>query len=135
MISPPTVSVHPSQYIASPSVFRGKAVLQGPLCQHSGQHFACRYNHINGVFVYNHILGDDQEVPTQPNLNGVDSNNDTRKFLVWQGGTQRPYISFRFSSATTVTTINIEFLNYPTQNFSLSARELALSITSTCRIN
>ena len=89
--------------------------MQDPLCQRSGQDFVC---------LYNHILGDDQEVPTQPNLNGGDSNNDIRKFLVWQGGTQRPYIVFTFSSATTVTTINIEFLNYPVQNFSLPNLQL-----------
>ena len=86
-----------------------------PPCSRSGQDFACRYNH---------ILGDNQEVPTQPNLNGGDSNNDIGKFLVWQGGTHRPYIVFTFSSSTTVTTINIEFLNYPAQNFSLPNLQL-----------
>ena len=115
MFSLSAVPVYPSQYFASPSIFRGKAVLQNPPCPRSGQDFACRYNH---------ILGDDQEVPAQPNLNGGDSNNDIGKFVVWQDGTQRPYIVFTFSSATTVTTINIEFLNYPAQNFSLPNLQL-----------
>ena len=84
--------------------------MQGPLCLRSGQDYVCHYSH---------ILGDNQEVPTQPNLNGDDTNNDIRKFLVWQGGTQRPYIVFTFSSAMTLMTMNIEFLNYPAQNFSL----------------
>ena len=90
-------------------------MVQNPPCPCFGQGFICRYNH---------ILGDNQEVTTQPNLNGGDSNNDIRKFLAWQDGTQRPYISFKFSSATTVTTINIEFLNYPAQNLSLPNLQL-----------
>ena len=90
-------------------------MVQNPPCPGTGQGFICRYNH---------ILGDNQEVPTQPNFNREDSNNDIGKFLVWQGGTHRPYIVFTFPLSITVTTINIEFLNYPAQNFSLPNLQL-----------
>ena len=90
-----------------------------PPCLQSAQGFVCHYDH---------ILGDDQEIPTQPNLNSGDSNNDIGKFLAWQDGTQRPYIVFTFSSSTTVSTMNIEFLYYPAQNFSLPNLQLYTTI-------
>ena len=90
-------------------------MVQNPPCPRTGQGFVCRYDH---------ILGDDQEVPTQPNLNGEDSDNDVEKFLVWRDDTQNPYIVFTFSPAMTLTTMNIEFLNYPAQNFSLPNLQL-----------
>ena len=90
-------------------------MVRNPPCQRTGLDFVCRYNH---------ILGDNQEVPTQPNLNNSDPNNDIGKFLAWQDATQRPYIVFTFSSAMTLMTMNIEFLNYLAQNFSLPNLQL-----------
>ena len=75
--------------------------------------------------MYGFILGDSEPVPPQPNLeNSGDGNSDIGKFLVWPSNTERPYMSFEFGSPQSVTAINIEFLNYPTQGFSLPNLQL-----------
>ena len=75
--------------------------------------------------LYSTILGDNEPVPLQPNLeNSGGGNSDIGKFLVWPSSTDRPYMTFEFGSAQSVTAINIEFLNYPTQGFSLPNLEL-----------
>ena len=74
---------------------------------------------------YSVILGDNKPVPPQPNLeNSGGSNNDIGKFLVWPSSTERPYMTFDFGSPQSVTAINIEFLNYPAQGFSLPNLQL-----------
>ena len=82
---------------------------------------------------YNIILGDNDPVPLQPNLeNSGGGNDDIEKFLVWPNSTERPYITFKLSSnAQPVTAINIEFLNYPAQGFSLPNLELYSVSTAT----
>ena len=76
-------------------------------------------------FYHNTILGDNVPVPPQPNLdNSGGGNTDIGKFLVWPSSTDKPYITFALSSARSITAINIEFLNYPTQGFSLPNLEL-----------
>ena len=70
------------------------------------------------------ILGDNAQVPRQPNLDSEDGNNDIGKFLVWSREAANPLISFLFSQPMTVTSLNIEFLNYPAQNFSLPNLQL-----------
>ena len=49
---------------------------------------------------------------------------DIEKFLVWPNSTDRPYVNFAFNSMQLLTGINIEFLNYPAQGFSLPNLEL-----------
>ena len=73
---------------------------------------------------HRNILGDSAQVQRQPNLDSEDSNNDIGKFLVWSREAANPLISFRFNQPMTVTSLNIEFLNYPTQNFSLPNLQL-----------
>jgi hypothetical protein len=69
---------------------------------------------------YSVILGDNEPVPPQPNLeNSGGSNRDIGKFLVWPSSTDRPYMIFTFGGAPSLTAISIEFLNYPAQGFSL----------------
>ena len=80
--------------------------------------FACVYDP-------NTILGDNAPVPPQPSLdNSGGGNTDIGKFLVWPNSTDRPYMTFAFVSTQSVTAINIEFLNYPAQGFSLPNLEL-----------
>ena len=87
------------------------------------------------VCPYSVILGDNEPVPLQPNLeNSGGGNNDIGKFLVWPSSTDRPYMTFVFGSAQSVTAINIEFLNYPTQGFSLPNLEL-YSLTAPAIVN
>ena len=75
--------------------------------------------------LYSEILGDNDPVPLQPNLdNSGSGNSDIGKFLVWHNSADRPYVNFLFSSAQLLTGINIEFLNYPAQGFSLPNLEL-----------
>ena len=75
--------------------------------------------------MYSVILGDNKLVPPQPNLdNSGGGNNDIGKFLVWPSSTERPYMSFDFGSPQSVTAMNIEFLNYPAQGFSLPNLQL-----------
>ena len=73
----------------------------------------------------NTILGDNVPVPPQPSLeNSGGGSTDIGKFLVWPSSTDRPYMNFALNSVQSVTAINIEFLNYPAQNFSLPDLEL-----------
>ena len=77
------------------------------------------------ICAYSTILGDNDPVPPQPNLeNSGSGNSDIGKFLVWHNSTDRPYMTFGFSSAQSITVITIEFLNYPAQGFSLPNLEL-----------
>ena len=62
-------------------------------------------------------------MPSQPNLYSEESN-DIGRFLVWQSDTHDPYISFDLGSERAVTTVNIEFLNYPAEGFSLPNLQL-----------
>ena len=74
---------------------------------------------------YSEILGDNDPVPLQPNLdNSGSGNSDIGKFLVWHNSADRPYVNFLFSSAQLLTGMNIQFLNYPAQGFSLPNLEL-----------
>ena len=110
-------SVLPSQYLADPSTFRGVPTLMPSECLlDSPEGLICAYST---------ILGDNDPVPPQPDLdNSGGGNNDVTKFLVWDNSTDRPYVNFAFSSAQSITAINIEFLNYPAQGFSLPNLEL-----------
>ena len=93
-----------------------------PGCFRDTQGFTC---------FYITILGDNEPVPLQPNLKNSDSgNNDIVKFLIWPSNTERPYMTFEFGSAQSVTAINIEFLNYPAQGFSLPNLELYSTASS-----
>ena len=76
--------------------------------------------------LYSAILGDSDPVPPQPNLeNRGGGNSGIGKFLVWHSSTDRPYVNFAFfGSIPSITAINIEFLNYPAQGFSLPNLEL-----------
>ena len=76
--------------------------------------------------MYSTILGDNDPVPPQPNLeNSGSGNSDIGKFLVWHSSTDRPFVNFAFfGSIPSITAINIEFLNYPAQGFSLPNLEL-----------
>ena len=81
---------------------------------------------------YRAILGDNDPVPPQPDLeNSGGDNSDIGKFLAWHNSTDRPYVNFGFSSAQSLTAINIEFLNYPAQGFSLPNLELYSTATPT----
>ena len=75
--------------------------------------------------LYSVIIGDNEPVPLQPNLeNSGGGNNDIGKFLMWPSGTDSPFMTFDFGSAHSVTAIAIEFLNYPAQGFSLPNLQL-----------
>ena len=50
---------------------------------------------------------------------------------MWPSSTDRPYMNFALNSAQSVTAINIEFLNYPAQGFSLPNLELYEVATGT----
>ena len=110
-------SVLPSQYLADPSTFRGVPTLTSSEClRDSPEGLICAYST---------ILDDNAPVPPQPNLdNSRGGNSDIGKFLVWPNSTDRPYITFGFSSAQSITAITIQFLNYPAQGFSLPNLEL-----------
>ena len=114
-------SVTPRQFVADPSTFRGVNSLtpSTPGCvRNSGTGFTCVYD-------INTILGDNAPVPPQPSLdNSGGGNTDIGKFLVWSNSTNSPYMTFGFGSTQSVTAINIEFLNYPAQGFSLPNLEL-----------
>ena len=50
--------------------------------------------------LYSVIIGDNEPVPLQPNLEkSGGANNDIGKFLVWPSSTDSPYMSFDFSGA------------------------------------
>ena len=86
-----------------------------PQCRREPEGYSC---------LYSEILGDNAPVPLQPNLdNSGGGNSDIGRFLVWHS-TSRPYVNFGFSSAQSITAINIQFLNYPAQGFSLPNLEL-----------
>ena len=115
-------SVSPSQFLASPSPFRGVTSLTPST---SG----CIGGQLGITCLYGTILGDDEAVPPQPNLdNSGGGNTDIRKFLVWLSSMDTPYMIFTFDSAQLVTVINIEFLNYPAQGISLPNLELYTAI-------
>jgi hypothetical protein len=79
--------------------------------------------------LYSAILGDNEPVPPQPNLeNSGGGNSDIGRFLVWKNTTNSPYMMFQFGSAQSLTAISIEFLNYPAQGFSLPDLELYSTI-------
>ena len=87
-----------------------------PQCRREPEGYSCSYSE---------ILGDNDPVPPQPNLeNSGGGNSDIGKFLVWHNSTDRPYVNFGFSSAQSLTAITIEFVNYPAQGFSLPNLEL-----------
>jgi hypothetical protein len=104
-------SVSPSTFLADPSTFRGVPTLTPSACLRSiPEGLICGYST---------ILGDNEQVPPQPNLdNSGGGNSVIGRFLVWSSSTDRSYMTFRFASAQSLTAINIEFLNYPTQGFS-----------------
>ena len=114
--------------MAYPSPFRGVSSLTSstPGCTRDARiGFVCVYD-------TNTILGDNAPVPPQPSLeNSSGGNTDIGKFLVWPSDTDRPYMNFGFGSAQSVTAINIEFLNYPAQGFSLPNLELYEVATAT----
>ena len=74
--------------------------------------------------LYSVILGDNDPVPLQPNLDSENDVNDIGKFLVWPSNTNRPFITFNFGGERSVTALNIEFLNYPAQGISLPNLQL-----------
>ena len=90
-------------------------MVRSPPCTVVGSGFHCPFSH---------ILGDDEQVPPQPNLDSEDSNNDINKFIVWKNDTTTPYVLTTVPSGTTVRVMNIEFLNYPAQNFSVPNLQL-----------
>ena len=107
-----------TQFLADPSTFRGVVTpLESlPQCRREAQRYLCQYDA---------ILGDNAPVPLEPDLeNSGGGNNVIRKFLVWPNSTDGPYVNFGFNSAQSITAINIEFLNYPAQGFSLPNLEL-----------
>ena len=110
-------SVAASQFLASPSPFRGVTTLMP-----SPQMYFTESSGLNCP--YSVILGDNDPVPLQPNLDSKSDINDIRKFLVWPSNTDRPYITFTFESERSVTALTIEFLNYPAQGFSLPNLQL-----------
>ena len=82
--------VSPSQFLASPSTFRGVTSLTPST---SG----CVGGQLGITCPYGTILGDSEAVPPQPNLeNGGGGNSDIGKFLVWPSSTDRPYMTFQF---------------------------------------
>ena len=105
------------QFLASPSPFRGVTALtpSTPMCSADVSGLNCPYSA---------ILGDNDPVPLQPNLEGESDTNDIGKFLVWPSNTDRPFISFGFGGPRSVTSLSIEFLNYPAQGFSLPNLQL-----------
>ena len=104
-------------YLASPSTFRGMTALMPSVCNREGQ--------VGSRCSYSVIIGDNEPVPLQPNLeNSGGGNNDIGKFLVWPSSTNSPYMTFDLGSAQSVTAITIEFLNYPAQGFSLPNLQL-----------
>ena len=112
-------SVAASQFLASPSPFRGVTTLMPSIsmCSIESPGLNC---------LYSVILGDSDPVPLQPNLD-LDSDSDTNditKFLVWPSNTDRPYITFTFGDVRSLTALTIEFLNYPAQGFSLPNLQL-----------
>ena len=121
-------SVTPNWFLADPLPFRGVSSLtiSTPGCiRNPGTGFICPYD-------TNTILGDNAPVPPQPSLeNSGGGNTDIGKFLVWSSGTNRPYITFAVGREQSVTAINIEFLNYPAQGFSLPDLELYGVATAT----
>ena len=103
--------------MASPSTFRGVTTLRQPVCS-SAPSIGLRCS-------YSVIIGDNEPVPLQPNLeNSGGANNDIEKFLVWLSSTDSPYMNFDFGGAQSVTAITIEFLNYPAQGFFLPNLQL-----------
>ena len=108
--------------MADPSTFRGVTPLRSqPQCRQETQGYLCQYSA---------ILGDNDPVPSQPNLdNSGGDNSDIGKFLVWPNSTDRPYMIFTFGGAPSITAMNIEFLNYPAQGFSLPNLELCSTET------
>ena len=76
-------------------------------------------------YFYGVIIGDNEPVPLQPNLeNSGGATIDIGKFLVWLSSTDSPFMSFDFGGAQLVTAITIEFLHYPAQGFSLPNLQL-----------
>ena len=90
-------------------------MVRSPTCTSISSGFLCPFSH---------ILGDDVQVPPQPNLDSEDNNSDIEKFIVWRNDTTTPYVLITLPSATTVRAMNIEFLNYPAQNFSVPNLQL-----------
>ena len=80
---------------------------------------------------YDVVIGDNEQVPHQPNLDSEDDNNDIGKFLVWQSKTLHPYMIFDLGTAKEITALNVEFLNYPAQEVSLPNLQLFTASTST----
>ena len=85
------------------------------MCSLDGSKLSC---------LYEVILGDNDPVPLQPNLDSENDINDIKKFLVWSSNTDSPFISFGFSGAQQLTAINIEFLSYPAQGITLPDLQL-----------
>ena len=106
-----------SQFFTSPSPFRGVTTLMPlpEMCFTESSGLNCPYSV---------ILGDNNPVPLEPNLDGESDTNDITKFLVWPSNTDRPYITFTFGGVRSVTALTIEFLNYPAQGISLPNLQL-----------
>ena len=102
------------RFLAGPTPFSGVVSIQPPVCV--------------GTTVlncpYSAVIGDNEQVPPQPNLDSVDDNNDVGRFLVWPSDTQDPYINFDLGSERIVTAVNVEFLSYPAEGFSLPNLQL-----------
>ena len=100
------------QFGANPTSYKGVNVLRQSNCiPETSNDFGFRCP-------YSVVLGDNEQVPTQPNL---DSQDDIGRFFVWERNTTHPYITFdlRVNGQEPFTAMNIEFLNYPSQGFSL----------------
>ena len=104
------------QFLTSPSPFRGVPTLM------PSQECTSELPGLNCL--YSVILGDNDPVLLQPNLDSDSDTNDITKFLVWPSNTDRPYITFTFGGVRSVTALTIEFLNYPAQGFSLPNLQL-----------
>ena len=65
------------------------------------------------------ILDDNVTIPSPPNLNSLDSNNDIKHFIVWDKSMEHAFLTFEVNDTSRITAIVIEFLNYPAQNISL----------------
>ena len=102
-------------YLVNPTTYRGRVVVRSPTCTLVTSGYICPFSH---------ILGDNEQVPPQPNLDTEDNNNDIAKFIVWRNDTTTPYVLITLPSGTTVRAMNIEFLNYPAQNFSVPNLQL-----------
>lgn len=67
------------------------------------------------------VVGDNFVGHSEPN---IDQNDDRLQYVAWRSNSTFPYASFRLTSVTLVTAIDLYFLNYPIQNISLPNLQL-----------